>query len=278
MNVLVTGAGGLVGRTLAPMLAEGHDVVLLDVSDPGTGFPCRVGDLRDEAFVVEACQGMDAVVHTAALHGKAWADVGDDVGFHVNVVGTYHVLEAARQARVRRVVFTSSVWANGHPPTAAPYLPIDEETPRGPVEVYGLTKRLGEQMCVYASSQYGLSTICLRPGGIIPADVTGARRFSLLFGAVDVRDVALAHVLALEAPAGLVHEVCNITADSPLCQVEPADFFADSTGVLEDLVPGIGGWMAGHQVSVPPRPEWYSIELARSVLGYYPRHNFTLTP
>ena len=162
------------------------------------------------------------------------------IGIGISVVGTKNILEAARKNDVKRVIFTSSIWATGHLPNPAPYLPIDEGLPREPQELYGLTKKLGEQMCRYYSSRWGISTLCLRPGGIQPADTPIERRMGLLFAAVDVRDVAQAHALALDVTLSrLKHEVMIITADSPLCRIESGKFFEDPGSTMESLIPGI---------------------------------------
>lgn len=274
MDILLTGGSGLLGKALVSLVRGQHDLRHFDVTDPCDGLPYTQGDLRDYSAVEEACRGVHTVVHMAALHGAAWSKAGDDVGFAVNVIGTKNILEAARECNVNRVVFTSSIWATGHLPDPPPYLPIDEELPRQPRELYGLTKLLGEQMCRYASSQYGFSTICLRPGGIVPADAPIERRVGLLFGAVDVRDVAMAHKLALEAPGDIVHEAYVITADSPLCRIEPARFLANPLGTLVELVPGIGGLLAERIVAVPEHAEWYTIGKAQRAFGYRPSHKF----
>ena len=272
-RVLLTGGSGLVGKTLAPRLRERHEVTHFDLTDPADGLPFIEGDLRDSAAVAAACQGMDAVLHVAALHGQAWAEAGDDVGFEVNVVSTKNVLEGAAKAGARRVVFTSSIWATGHGPNP-PYLPLDEELPRQPAELYGLTKVLGEQMCQYATAQYGLSTICPRPGGIRPAETYGPNQVCYLVGAVDVRDVAQAHVLALAAPLDMAHEAFVIAADSPLCEVKPEEFRGGPAGTLEVVVPGAADLVAEGKLELSPDWEWYTIEKARRLLGYDPQHNF----
>ena len=274
-RVLLTGGSGLVGRTLAARLAGKYEVVHFDVSDPGDGLPFIGGDLRDAGAVAEACEGMDAVLHVAALHGRAWQAAGDDVGFAVNTVGAKNVLEGAASAGVRRVVFTSSIWATGHGPDP-PYLPIDEDLPRAPAELYGLTKVLGEQMCRYATSRYGMSTIVLRPGGIRPADAYDPVSPGYLSTAVDVRDVASAHVLALEASDDLRHDVFLVTADSPLCRVKPEVFRADPVAALESVAPGAARLAAEGRLELRPDMEWYTIAKARRVLGYAPEHNFRI--
>jgi len=276
-NVLLTGGCGLLGRTLAPLLAAKYSVTHFEVSDPGDGLPWIQGDLRDGATVAKACCGMDAVVHVAALHGRSWADAGDDVGFQVNVVGTKNLLEGSVAAGVGRVVFTSSIWATGHDRPPAPYLPIDEDLPRQPAELYGLSKVLGEEMCRYATANHGTSTIILRPGGIRPADDFRPFDPALLFGAVDVRDVAQAHMLALQAREDLRHNVFVITADSPMCRVDLSAYQHDPARTLDALIPGVGQLVEDASVVLPARAEWYTIEKAQALLGYEPTFNFDLT-
>lgn len=275
-RILLTGGSGLVGKTLTPMLKNKYEITHFETRDPGDGCPFIKGDLRDSHAVVQACRGMDAVIHVAALHGMAWNEAGDDTGFEVNVVGTKNILEGAVQAGVRRVVFTSSIWATGHG-TNLPYLPIDEDLPREPVELYGLTKIIGEQMCRYASSTHGISTIALRPGGIFPVEAYEPEQGGYLVGMVDVRDVAQAHVLALEAPADMRHDVFVVTADTPLCRVDPDAFRNDPVGALEAVVPGVTALAAEGKLQLSSDMEWYTVEKARQMLGYRPRYNFTLS-
>ena len=275
-KVLLTGGNGLVGRTLVPMLRDKYNLTHFEMADPNDGLPFIEGDLRDSQAVAEACQGIDAVLHIAALHGRAWSEVGDDVGFEVNVIGTKNILEGAAQAGVKRVVFTSSIWATGHG-VAPPYLPIDENLPREPFEVYGLTKIVGEQMCRYATSKHGISTIVLRPGGIAPADTYAPNRVNYLAGAVDVRDVAQAHALALEAPEHMRHEVFVITADSPLCKVDPDEFRGDPVGTLDKVVPGAAKLASQGELQLSPELEWYTVAEAKAMLGYEPKYNFTIS-
>jgi nucleoside-diphosphate-sugar epimerase len=275
-KILLTGGSGLVGRKVAALLRDRGQITHLDRVDPGDGLPWIEGDLCDHEAVEAACRGQDVIIHVAALHGERWQAVGDDAGFRINVLGTQNVLDGARRGGAWRVVYTSSIWATGHAPVPAPYLPIDEDLPREPFELYGLTKKLGEQMCLFATQRYGLSTICLRPGGICPEEAPLRQRFNHLFGCVDVRDVAQAHVLALDAPGEMRHETFVITADSPLCEVDPTQFFADRVGVLESLYPGIERLVADSSLDVSGQVEWYTIEKAKRLLGYAPQFTFEM--
>jgi nucleoside-diphosphate-sugar epimerase len=275
-KVLLTGGCGLVGRTLAPILRKTYEVTHLEMADPGDGLPFIKGDLRSSQDVAKACQGMDAVIHVAALHGQAWVKAGDDLGFEVNVTGTKNILEGAAKAGAKRVVFTSSIWATGHdnPTFAAP--PIDETLRREAAELYGLTKILGEQMCRYATEKYGLSTIILRPGGIRPATAGDTRNLGFLTACVDVRDVAQAHVLALQAPDSLKHDVFIITAESPLCKVDLDLFQRDPAAALDAVVPGAGVLVRNGTLPLTAKVEWYTVDKAKRLLGYRPAFNFAL--
>lgn len=277
MKVLMTGGSGLVGSRLAPMLAERHELTHFDRADPGDGRPWVDGDLLDPAAVAEACAGQEAVIALAAIHGANWRALGDHAMFEINVMGLHNLLEGAARAGVRRFVFTSSISAIGHGAgTPPPYLPIDEALPRGPADLYGHSKAVGEQLCAWATARYGLSVIVLRPGFICPEDVAFERSLDYLFFMVEVRDVARAHLLALEADPAIRHETCLITADSPLARISPLQYFADPTGTLERLYPGIGRHLEDGSLAPPRGREWYTIERARAVLGFEPEHGFAL--
>ncbi len=276
MKILLTGGSGLVGTRLAPMLAEKHDVTHFEMRDPGDGLPWIEGDLLDQKAVHEACEGMEAIMHVAAIHGPNWRKLGDHAMFEANVMGTQNIMHAAVEAGVERVVFTSSISATGHGQgIPAPYLPIDEEIPRGPADLYGQTKALGEQICRFATARHDLSTIILRPGFICDEECQFPDTWRLLSCMVDVRDVASAHVAALECGA-VHHGAFLVTADSPLAHIEPLRFFADRRGCLEDLFPGIGENIEAGAFDPTGIDEWYTVERARRVLGWEPRHNFEL--
>jgi nucleoside-diphosphate-sugar epimerase len=254
------------------MIRGRHEVTCFEAVDPGDGLPFVQGDLRDPDAVERACSGKDAILHIAGMHGAAWEKLGDHASFAVNVDGTKNILEGAVRQGVKRVVFTSSIWATGHLPAAPAYLPVDEAMDREPLELYGLTKILGERMCAYYAERFGLSAICLRPGGILkPEDAP--RRWGLIAGAVDARDVARAHILALEAGEALRHGVFIITAEV-LSDIE--GYRRDPVAAFEKQYPGILGALPEDMKNGLPGMEWYSVEKAKKALGYKPEHNLTL--
>ncbi|MCS6914251.1 MAG: NAD-dependent epimerase/dehydratase family protein [Myxococcales bacterium] len=217
MKVLLTGATGFLGGWIARELAAaGHAVrALVRASsklDNLDGLPVEraEGDVLDEASVVRALQGCEAVVHTAGI-----AHFNPDSREHmyaVNVRGVEIVLGAALRAGVRRAVLTSSVAAMGGSP-----LPrvADEHTPSNAEELgihYMISKLHGERAALRLGTQ-GLPVCVLRPAVLLgPGDIYRSSATTILALArrelpvyvpggasfCDVRDVARAHAVALE--------------------------------------------------------------------------------
>ena len=114
--------------------------------------------------------------------------------------------------------------------------------------------------------KYGLSAVCLRPGGIQPEDAPFERKRGLLFSGIEVRDVARAHVLALDADASTQHETLVIGSNNPRCGTPPTQFFADPLGCLDELFPGIRRLVEDRQINVGDRAEWCSFEKAKRLI------------
>lgn len=166
MKYLVTGGGGFIGSHLSRRLATGrHEVVVLDNFSTGrrdnlSGAPVTVieGDIRDFATVAEVMQGVDVVFHHAAVC-SVQRSVEDPLTSHeVNVTGTLNVLEAARGAGVRRVVFASSSSVYGD---AEQQMKL-ESLPPAPLSPYAVTKLAGEFYCRLYSQLFGVETVVLR--------------------------------------------------------------------------------------------------------------------
>jgi len=163
MRILITGADGFIGHRLSAALESDHELRLGDVrpvSKDARFFPC---DVTSPTEVHAAMQGVDAVVHLAIHPGREGEYEDDEFNqrrLDVNVKGTWNVLEAARRAGVRRVVFTSSlmvVW--GYPPPEW----VASDAPARPVGTYAQTKHLGEILCANVAAADGApSIVCLR--------------------------------------------------------------------------------------------------------------------
>jgi UDP-glucose 4-epimerase len=164
-RVLVTGGAGFVGANLVrALLAEGDEVrVFDDLSVAGDGYlkgqdvDVRKAPVTDAAALRRAVKGCDAIVHLAARSGVQPSVEQPDRDFHVNVQGTFNVLDAARRSDVSRVVFASSgaVLAGAKPPLSEQLLPQ-------PLSPYGASKLYGEAALQAFQSVYEFSGIALR--------------------------------------------------------------------------------------------------------------------
>ena len=167
-RALVTGGAGFIGGHIVErLLREGWEVRVLDDFSTGRAenlasvasqIELLKGDIRDVALVTRAVEGMEVVFHEAAVPSVP-RSVEEPVRTNdVNVNGTLNVLEQARQAGVRRVVYAASSSAYGDTPT----LPKIESMPANPMSPYALQKYVGEVYCRLYSNLYGLETVALR--------------------------------------------------------------------------------------------------------------------
>lgn len=181
MNVLVTGATGFTGGHLARHLRrKGHHVAALvrPASVPraaglqAEGIDIRAGDLADAAAVRRATEGAQIVYHIAATYREAGQS--DAAYVKVNVDGTRHVLEAAREAGARRVVHCSTGGVHGH----VEQPPATEDAPLAPGDIYQDTKLAAERLAVAFGAREPVEVVVARPIGIYgPGDTRFLKMF-----------------------------------------------------------------------------------------------------
>lgn len=211
-RVAITGAAGLIGRVLAGALAEWYGVEAIDRRRRRATW--KRADLSKPRHAAAALEGADLVVDLAADPSPrlSWDETRRN-----NIPTTFNVLEAARSAGVRRVVYASSNHVTGMYERDEPYAsigagryegldpaqipritPLDPIRPDGP---YGLSKAFGEAAGRYFADEHGLSVLCLRIGTVNRADrPTTPRQFATL---LTHRDLIALVRSCLEAPEEL---------------------------------------------------------------------------
>ncbi len=158
---VVTGAAGTIGSALRVALHQrGVELVSTDVHPTlpvGSNDRVVTADLAELGALTELCEGADGVIHLGGIP--------DEADFHdlatVNIVGTYHVLEAARRAGVPRVVYASSNRLTGMYTAGTMVSP---EMPVRPDGFYGVSKAAGEALCRLYTDKFGVSTAVVRIG------------------------------------------------------------------------------------------------------------------
>jgi len=165
MRYLVTGGAGFIGSHLTEaLLSTGHQVVVFD--DFSAGFKTNIpvgaevieGDIRKYDEINRACVGVDGVFHLAALP-RVQQSIDDPILAHeININGTLNVLLAARDQKVKRLVYSASCAAYGNSDSPT----LTEDLLPQPMSPYGLQKYVGEHYTRLFALLYGLETVSLR--------------------------------------------------------------------------------------------------------------------
>jgi UDP-N-acetylglucosamine/UDP-N-acetyl-alpha-D-glucosaminouronate 4-epimerase len=231
MKYLVTGGAGFIGSHLARELANLGEVTILD--DLSAGKMERIQDLLDSRkaqfvrgsilhrnFLLEACRGVDCIFHLAADVSVSRSMERPLEVHEVNATGTLSVLATAREAGVKKVVFSSSAAVYGDSPVSPKLESICPE----PLSPYAASKLAGEYYCEVYRRSYDLPTASLRYfnvygpaqdprseyAAVIPSFIMNVlrRRPPVIFGDgnqirdfVSVRDVVRANILAMQRDA-----------------------------------------------------------------------------
>src|SRR5580692_11471092 len=149
------------------LVRRGHHVVVLDDLSAGNEanlanvrdkIDLHIGSITDLAAVQAACRGMDYVIHLAARTSVPRSVKDPLESNRVNIDGTLNMLVAARDAKVRRIVYAASSSAYGETPT----LPKVETMQPAPISPYGVSKYVGELYAQAFGKCYGLDTVALR--------------------------------------------------------------------------------------------------------------------
>jgi nucleoside-diphosphate-sugar epimerase len=271
MRIVVTGGSGKAGRWVVRRLREaGYDVLNVDWTHDGSAHGlCLVTDLTDAGQAVEALDGADALVHLAAIPAPEMRPAAET--FRINMLSTYNVFAAAETHGLRRVVYASSETVLGLPFDEPPaFAPIDETHPSRPESSYSLSKVAGEAIAAHFVRRTGVPYVGLRISNIMEPEDYGMfpgfqddarlRKWNL-WGYVDARDVASACELGLTATV-TGHEIAIIAAADTCMTRDSAELMAEvfpSVPLTRDL---------------RGRETLLSVDRARTVLGYEPRHRW----
>ena len=268
-NILVTGGAGFIGSHLCEgLLAAGYGVRVLDSLVYGkrewVPAACEFieGDIRDIDACHRAAAGMDAVLHCAAMSRSGPSQEHLDLCTQSNIAGTQNMLLAARDAGVKKFIYSgSSTYYGSHTP------PHRESDPPDFLNIYGLTKRVGEQYCLLFDEGFGLPCIVFRYFNVYGPRQPETGAYALVLGIflrraaegktleihgdgaqrrdfVHVRDIVSANLAALKSD---VHgEVFNVGSGTNISVKELADMISsdqvhtetrkgDSAATLADI-------------------------------------------
>ena len=294
-HYLVTGGAGFIGSHIVKRLvSEGKHVRVVD--NLSTGIEARLhsvrqeidflhGDLADEQVSKAAVQGIDCVLHQAAVP-SVQRSINDPIGTNrANVTATLNLLESCRKANVRRFVYAASSSAYGD----AEVLPKNESMPVNPLSPYALQKWVGEHYCKLYHRLYRLETISLRYfnvfgpaqdphseySAVIPKFIAAllAKKPITVYGDGEqsrdftyVENVVEANVLATEASSA-AGNMCNIGCGERVS-------LNTLIGMLEENIGGKAEVMYVEPKPGDVRHSLADIAAAGRILGYEPKVMF----
>lgn len=235
MKILVTGGTGFLGKVLVRKILEQNDrtvrLLVRDTRKVKGLDPSRIevirGNMRDDGCIQAAVKGVDVVFHLASAMSGNWNDYLEET-----VIGTERLIRAALQAKVRRLVYVSSI---GVMEISRYHETIDEETPfeSDYQNNYTRSKVLAEEIVRRNIAESGLNAVIVRPGvifgpgGNIQLPRMGYR-FGSIFALIGWRDIPIptvfvdniAEALLLAAENGKTGEVYNVVDDEPVSKFQ----------------------------------------------------------
>jgi nucleoside-diphosphate-sugar epimerase len=289
---LITGIAGFIGSSLArAVLAQGDKVRGIDNFSTGSRanieeilhkIEFREADLLDLEAMKSACRGVDYVLHQAAIPSVP-KSVLDPLGSNeANVDGTVHILIAARDAKVKRVVYAASSSAYGDTPS----LPKHEEMIPNPISPYAVAKLASEYYMTSFFRCYGLETVCLRYFNIFGPRQDPASPYSgvlakfitrmlngeqpTIFGDGSqsrdftyIDNTVSANLLACKAPAQAVGQVFNVATGHRIALNQTFQVLKKITGYSGDV-------QYGNERAGDVKHSLADISKAEKYLGYRP--------
>jgi len=274
MKVLVTGSSGQLGAaTVKHLRQHGHNVYGVDIIPAGT--TDQLLDIKDKAAVEAAAKGIDAIIHTAAIHGKHYElNYPREAFIDTNIYGTLNLLDICVKNGISKFLYTSTTSIYGSAMVDADKAVwVDESLTEMPRDIYDITKQAAEQLCKDFFYKEGLQTSVYRVGRFLPED-DNLKINHRLYRGLDERDGAEALRLALGVTFANF-EIFNISSGSPFNQSETGLLKHSPKRVILQHYPQAEeiyrakGWVFPKTID-----RVYVCDKAKKQLGYSPQYTF----
>ncbi|EHQ30532.1 NAD-dependent epimerase/dehydratase family protein [Mucilaginibacter paludis] len=274
MKVLVTGSAGKLGAAVmaklkaASVQAIGADLIPSSTTD-------LILDIKHKDQVNQACQDIDAIIHTAAIHGKHYdLNYPREEFIDTNIYGTLNLLNASVQLGIKQFLYISTTSIYGDAmvnPVQAVW--VDELLPERPRDIYDITKQAAEQLCRDFFYKEGLQTSVYRVGRFLPEE-SNLQANHRLYRGLDERDGAEALYLALQHHFE-DFEIFNIASSSPFTKDDLKILKDNPVEVILKMYPEAADIYRAKNWSFPKSIDRiYVTDKAKKLLGYSPQFTF----
>jgi UDP-glucose 4-epimerase len=273
-NILVTGSSGQLGRELVVQLrAKQYQVVGIDlVASPTTD---QIIDIRNSDDVDKLTIGFDAIIHTAAMHGKHYElNYPREKFINTNINGTLNLLNACVLNGIRKFLYisTTSIYGNAMVDEKQAVW-VDESLVPNPRDIYDITKLTAELFCRDFFEKNAIESTVLRVSRFLP-ETDNLKAIHRLYRGLDEADGARGIILALEK-SFTTFEIYNISNDSPFKHEDLPELIKNPKEVIKKYYSNIEKIFADKNWVFPEKIDRvYSIEKAKRELNYLPINNF----
>ena len=273
-KVLVTGSSGQLGREIVRQLKQrNYEVFGIDIIESETTH--KLIDIRNKEQVNAITNGVDAIIHTAAIHGKHYElKYPRDEFIKTNIDGTFNLLNACVVNGIKKFLYTSTTSIYGKAMVNEDLAVwVDETLTPDPRDIYDITKLTAELLCRDFFEKESIETTVLRVSRFLPED-ENTKAVHRLYRGLDERDGAVGHILALEKTFK-TFEVYNISNESPFKKTDLAGLMTNPKQVIKRYYPRIEKIFADKNWVFPDKIDRvYSIKKAKKELNYKPVYNF----
>ena len=285
MRVLLTGSGGRIGRAIALELTSNRslNIELTTLDRDPQAQPTWLGDVADAKLLQRAMAGIHTVIHTAALHAPHVSIHAELEFTRINVQGTKLLIEAAVEADVGRIIYTSTTALYGRANAGDGHTNAEdgraawltEESRPQPITIYHRTKLAAEQLLAEAVKTHNLSVFVLRMSRCFPEPAPQMAAYRLHRG-VDARDVAVAHACALaRINRDAQFETYIISGATPFLPDDAPALYADAPAVLKLRAPELVAAFAQRGWPLPQSIDRvYDASRALRELNWQPRFGY----
>ncbi len=274
-RVVVTGGSGRVGKYVVAQLMKKNQVVVADLKPSEHEVEFIETDVMDLEAVRKAVAKADAVIHLAAIDFD-WK-AAEEQYINVNVRGTWHVLQACRDAGVKKVILCSSISACGlsemRKDWTPEFLPVNESHENKPYQAYSVSKIVMEQMAQSFADATDMEVICLRPLAVVlPETIHDYIKFvddperHWLFYYIWAEDLAKAFEAAVDIE-GLKFGVFFISADDTSHPKPTLEWYEEVIGQIPEI-------KNPRLYQNNPRASIFSSQEAKNILGWNPSTDF----
>jgi UDP-glucose 4-epimerase len=274
MRVLVTGSSGKLGSIIVKHLAGfGHSVSGLDISAAAT--TDLIADIKDKHKMLALTRGFNAIIHTAALHGRHMdLNFSREEFVDTNIKGTLNLLHACVANGIGKFLFTSTTSIYGRSlVNDSEAVWVDESLLVQPRDIYDITKQTCEELCREFFEKENIQATVYRVGRFLP-ETYNLKLNHRLYRGLDERDGAEALRLALEHDYNKF-EIFNISSGSPFEQIDVMELKYNAPKVIAKYYPEAiaiyeqNNWMLPNSID-----RVYCSDKAMRMLKYQPKFTF----